>query len=267
VNASPTTVEVTDATFESLVVEESMSRPVVVDLWADWCQPCKTLGPMLEKVAAHRDGAFLLAKVDVDHTQVGQELLAALRSQSIPTVVAFKDGQPVNGFVGVIGEADIEAFVDSLLPTEVEAAVEEAKVVEAGGDLDSAEAEYREALTKDPKNRDAALGLARILIERGDVAGARELLNPLIPDPEAERLLATVRVRSWADDPKDGAVGEARVLATQGRWREALERMLAAMGTEDRPAAHADMLDAFAALGDEDPLVGEFRRKLASTLF
>ena len=97
---APNVVEVTDADFEQLVIEESKTRPVVVDLWAAWCGPCRTLGPILEKVADERGGAFLLAKLDVDANQVGNALLQAVKSQGIPTVVAFRDGQPVSMFIG-----------------------------------------------------------------------------------------------------------------------------------------------------------------------
>src|SRR5437879_1789247 len=93
-------VDVTDETLEEVVVEGSRTRPVVVDLWAEWCGPCRTLGPILERLAGERDGAFLLAKIDIDTNRVGQELLAAVRSQGIPTVVAFRDGVPASMFIG-----------------------------------------------------------------------------------------------------------------------------------------------------------------------
>jgi putative thioredoxin len=105
-------VDVTDQTFESVVVEGSKERPVVVDLWADWCGPCKTLGPMLERIAGERAGDFLLAKVDVDANAVGQALLNAVQSQGIPTVVAFRDGSPVSMFIGAYPEAELNRFVD-----------------------------------------------------------------------------------------------------------------------------------------------------------
>src|SRR5512141_1186713 len=130
-------VEVTDETFEQVVVEGSKTAPVVVDLWAAWCGPCRTLGPMLEKVAGERDGAFTLAKIDVDAHQVGNALLQAVRSQSIPPVIAFRDGQPVSMFIGAYPEDEINRFVDSLLPTEAELVAEEAEAVAEAGDLES----------------------------------------------------------------------------------------------------------------------------------
>jgi putative thioredoxin len=266
VNDTVNVVDVTDTNFEQVVIQGSMQRPVVVDLWADWCGPCKTLGPMLEKVASEREGAFTLAKVDVDHTQVGQELLAALRSQSIPTVVAFRDGQPVNGFVGLIAEEEINAFVDSLMPTEAEVVATEAEAEAEAGDLEGAEEGYREALEKDPQSREAALGLGRILVDRGDLEGARELATPHLPDPDAERILATATVLSWGKDPGADALAPARTAAASGATREALEAMIGLLGA-DRDTAREAMVTVFTALGDDDPLVPEYRRRLASALF
>ena len=132
-------VDVTDEDFEQVVIEGSKERPVVVDLWADWCGPCKSLSPILEKVAAERDGGFLLAKVDVDANGVGQALLQAVRSQGIPTVVAFRDGQPVSMFIGAYPESEVNAFVDSILPTEADLEAMEAEAVAESGDLSAAE--------------------------------------------------------------------------------------------------------------------------------
>ena len=170
---TPNVVEVTDADFEQLVIEGSKTRPVVVDLWAAWCGPCRTLGPILEKVADEREGAFLLAKLDVDANQVGNALLQAVKSQGIPTVVAFRDGQPVSMFIGAYPEQEVNAFIDQLLPTEAELVAEEAEAEEASGDLEAAEQGYREALEKDATNREAGVGLGRILADRGDLDEAR----------------------------------------------------------------------------------------------
>jgi putative thioredoxin len=256
-------VDVTDASFEQVVVEGSKERPVIVDLWAEWCGPCRTLGPLLEKVAAERDGAFLLAKLDVDANPM---VAGAFGVQSIPTVIAFRDGEPVNGFVGAYPEEAINEFVDLLVPSEAEIVAEEAHLEEEAGDLTGAEQDYRGALRKDAGNREAAVGLGRILVERGDLDEARSLLMPLLPDPDAERVLARARVREWGNDAGQGELGEAKALAAAGRWREALDGMLGCLG-EQRDEARAAMLDAFAVLGEEDPFVGEYRRKLASALF
>jgi putative thioredoxin len=263
---TPNVVEVTDANFEQLVIEESKLRPVVVDLWAAWCGPCRTLGPILEKVADERQGAFLLAKLDVDANQVGNALLQAVKSQGIPTVVGFRDGQPVSMFIGAYPEQEVNSFVDELLPTEAELVAEEAVAEEASGDLDAAEHGYREALEKDPSNREAGIGLGRILADRGDLEEARATVTPFLPDPDAERVLASVRVKGWGDLEDVGTLPSAKRLAAAGRWREALDAMLGSL-MDDRDEAADAMRDVFATLGDENPLVPEFRRRLSNALF
>src|SRR5512141_2906502 len=136
---TPNVIEVTDETFEQVVVEGSKTAPVVVDLWAAWCGPCRSLGPTLEKVAGERAGAFTLAKIDVDAQQVGNALLQAVQSQSIPTVIAFRDGQPVSMFIGAYPEDEINRFVDSILPSEAEVETVEAIDELASGDVAEAE--------------------------------------------------------------------------------------------------------------------------------
>jgi putative thioredoxin len=259
-------VEVTDASFEQVVVEGSKERPVVVDLWADWCGPCKSLGPILERVADERGGAFLLAKLDIDANRVGQELLAAVQSQGIPTVVAFRDGAPVSMFIGAYPEEAVNDFVDSILPSEADLLAGEAEAEEASGDVAAAEQGFRDALEKDPANAEATIGLARILAARGELDAARDLVTPLLPDPEAERVMSAVRVAGWAAQDEPGTLASAKRLAATGRWREALDGMVGAL-QDDRDDARAAMIDVFAVLGDDDPIVPEYRRRLASALF
>src|SRR5215211_1916629 len=146
---STNVVEVTDATFEEVVVEGSKERPVVVDMWAEWCGPCRTLTPILEKVSDERGGAFLLAKLDTDANPM---VAQAFGVQSIPTVIAFKDGEAVTGFIGAYPEPEVNRFVDSILPTEADRRAEDARSDEASGDLPGAEEGYRQALADDPDN-------------------------------------------------------------------------------------------------------------------
>lgn len=258
----PVVVEATDQNFIETVVEESKRRPVVVDLWASWCGPCRTLGPTLEKVAEERGGGFLLAKLDVD---ANPYTAGQFGVQSIPTVIAFKDGRPVDGFVGAIPEPMVNEFVDKLLPSEADLVAREGIEEELEGDLGDAEDRYRGSLASDPNNREARLGLGRVLAETGRDEEARETLMPLLPDTDADRVLAAIEVRSWAGLTEPGTLASAKRLAAQGRHREALDGMLGALG--DDPDARRAMLDVFAVLGDEDELVAEYRRRLASALF
>jgi putative thioredoxin len=260
--AEPVVVEATDQNFEQTVVEESKRRPVVVDLWAAWCGPCRTLGPILEKVAEERGGAFRLAKLDVD---ANPYTAGAFGVQSIPTVVAFRDGRPIDGFVGAIPEPMVNEFVDRLMPTEAELEAEDALEEELEGHLGDAEQKYREALEVDPNNRDARVGLGRILAETGRDDEARQTLAPTLPDAEAERIMAMLEVRDWAKTTEPGTLASAKRLAAQGMWREALDGMLGSLA--DDPDARRAMLEVFTVLGDEDELVAEYRRKLAAALF
>jgi putative thioredoxin len=259
-------VEVTDESFERTVIDGSVERPVIVDLWAEWCGPCRTLGPMLEKVAGEREGAFLLAKVDVDHNAVGQSLLQAVRSQSIPTVVAFRDGQPVSMFIGAYPEAEINRFVDSILPTEAELGAKEAEQAAESGDVGAAEQGFRDVLAEDPDNAEAGLGLAKLLVDRGAFDEAQPLVSKHLPDPEAEVLRARIEVDSWSREAGEGTLAMAKRLAAAGDWPAALSGMVASLD-DDRDDARQAMITAFAVLGDEDPLVPEYRRRLAAALF
>jgi putative thioredoxin len=172
----------------------------------------------------------------------------------------------VSMFIGAYPEQEVNAFIDQLLPTEAELVAEEAEAEEESGDLEAAEQGYRDALEKDATNRDAGIGLGRILAERGDLEGARATVTPFLPDPDAERVLATVRVKGWSDLEDVGTLASAKRLAAAGRSREALDGMLGCL-MDDRDEATAAMRDVFAILGDDDPLVPEFRRRLSNALF
>lgn len=260
--SQPVVVEANDQNFMQTVVEESKRRPVVVDLWAAWCGPCRVLGPILEKVAEERGGQVLLAKLDVDANPYTAQQFGV---QSIPTVVAFKDGKPVDGFIGAIPEPMVNEFVDRLLPTAADLDARSALEEELDGDVEGAEAKYRDALRADEHNREARLGLGRILAETGREDEARETLMPLLPDTEAERVLSMLEIRSWANLAEPGTLASAKRLAAKGEWRDALEGMLGAL--PDDPDARAAMLEVFAVLGEEDELVAEYRRRLANALF
>ena len=261
-------IEVTDATFPSAVLEESRHRPVVVDFWADWCQPCRTLGPILERLAGEAGGRFLLAKLDVD---ANPQAAGAFRIQSIPAVKAFRDGQLVDEFIGALPEQSIKQFLGRLIPSEADGLVAKGTEAEAAGMPDQASTLYRQALTMDPKNVGAAIGLGRVAALKGEMDEARQLLEPLRPDPEAERLLAAIEVSEWGSPGRDGegAVAAAERAAAEGRFEEALEGLLGRIleGDEDGEDARTAMIKVFAVLGAGDPLTIRYRRKLAAALF
>jgi putative thioredoxin len=264
-NPEPTVIDVTDADFMDRVVGESRKRPVLVDFWADWCGPCKQLSPVLERLADEMHGQFLLAKMDVDRNQY---TASQFRIQSIPNVWAFVDGRPVDQFVGAMPEPVVREFIARLLPTDADRDAAEASEAAESGDVEAAERGFREALEGDPSNREAKLGLGRILLERGDLDEARELVQPLLPDVEAERMLSAVRVAKWGEEAEGPLEGPKR-MAAAGQWREALDALLGAVrySADDRDAAREAMVDVFAVLGDDDPLTREYRTKLASALF
>ncbi|HEY1331217.1 MAG TPA: thioredoxin [Actinomycetota bacterium] len=260
-------IEVTDQTFMRDVVEESNSRPVVVDFWAEWCAPCRMIGPVLERLAGEGQGRFLLAKLDVD---ANPEAATAFRIQSIPAVKAFRDGQVVEEFVGAIPEDAIRAFLDAVTPSEADDVVAEAEGAEREGRTEDAEVGYRRALELAPGHAGATLGLARLAAGRGDPDEARRLLEPLRPDPEAERILVTLEVSSWgAGANGDGDLAAAERAAADGRFDDALRGFLDQVraGGDSRDAAREAMLKIFSILGDDDPLTREYRPKLAAALF
>lgn len=265
--ANPNVVDVTDANFGTAVLEESRRRPVVVDFWAGWCQPCRLIGPVLERLAAEKAGAFVLAKLDVD---ANPQASAAFRIQSIPAVKAFRDARLVNEFVGAIPEPAIRQFLDTVLPSESDRLVEQAFALESADRLEDAESLYRRAFDLDARHTGAALGLGRIAAIRGDVDRARELLRPLRPDPEAERLLAAIEVSGWSVAGEgSGPVAAGERAAAEGRFADALAMLLEQVraGGDARDDAREAMLKVFAVLGDDDPLTQEYRRRLAASLF
>ena len=235
-------IDVTDVTFEQEVVERSKQVPVVVDLWAPWCGPCRTLGPIIEQAVADTGGAVVLAKVNVDENP---QVSAAFRVQGIPAVYALKDGQPVDGFVGAQGQAAVEAFVNALLPSEAES--ELAALLEVGD-----EASLRTALEREPGHPQAVVALAELLVDKGgrDATGeALSLLERIPESAETRRVAALAR----AGDELDGDV-EAKLDAL-------LERV---KGDE---AARQEFLDLLELLGPDDPRTATYRKALTTRLF
>ena len=237
-------MDVTDETFQADVLARSATVPVVVDLWAPWCGPCTTLGPMLEKAVADTGGAVELAKVNVDENPRIAQTFAV---QSIPAVFAISDGQVVDQFIGALPEAQVTAFVQRLAPAPSEADT----LVEAGD-----EASLRRALELEPDHAGATEALARMLIDRGEAAEALALLQRL-PETDASRALAA----------------EARLLEAgvdvSGTAREEIEAKLDELldRVRDDDAARQEFVDLLEAMGAEDPRTNEYRRALAARLF
>jgi putative thioredoxin len=237
-------MDVTDATFQADVVTRSAEVPVVVDLWAPWCGPCTTLGPMLERAVAATEGAVELAKVNVDENP---RISQTFGVQSIPAVFAISGGQVVDQFIGALPEAQVNAFVQKLLP-----APSEADQLVAAGD----EASLRQALELEPGHPAATEALARVLIDRGEATEALVLLGKVIETPATRALAAEARLLE----------GGVNVAATGSAEVEARLNALLEVARDDE-AARQEFIDLLETLGPEDPRTNSFRRALAARLF
>ena len=232
--------DVTDATFEQEVLARSRDVPVVVDLWAPWCGPCRTLGPILERVVGATEGEVELVKVNVDENP---RISATFQVQSIPAVYALKDGQVVDGFVGALPEAQVSEFVQRLAP-----APSEADVLVAQGDEQS----LRKALELQPDHEGAVGGLARLLIDRNEPEEALTFLAKVPETAELRALAAEARLAG-----QDVRVDED----VTGLLDSLLERV------RDDEAARQEFVDLLETLGPDDPRTASYRRALASRLF
>jgi putative thioredoxin len=270
-------IDVSEADFATAVVAESSRRPVIVDFWAEWCGPCKVLGPTLERLAAEGAGAWLLAKVDVDQNQ---NLSSQFGIQGIPTVVAFRDGEAVNRFTGALPEAQVRAFIDSVVPTELDMTAAAAEAAFDAGDLAGAEAGFRSVLAVEPAHVIAGVGLASVFLEKNEHESALEVLGRLPKTEEVRRLeaaarlwgtagdLATLAESAQSGDDQD-RLAYATALSVNGDAKEAMSLLVEIVAGRGELAedARATLLDLFEVLGQSHPLVSEYRRKLASALF
>ncbi len=232
-------IDVTDASFEQDVVERSKSAAVVVDLWAPWCGPCKTLGPIIEKVVDATDGQVVLAKVNVDENPA---ISQAFQVQSIPAVFALRDGQVVDGFVGAYPEHEVQRFVDGLLPSEEESQV--AQLLAAGDQLS-----LRQALALEPGNEDVIVALAEVLVGQGDTEEALALLEKIPATDRTRKIAAAARVGIEPTDDYD-----AKLEALLDRVR----------GDDEARQAFVDILEL---MGPDDPRTAGYRRRLTAQLF
>ena len=234
-------IDVTDQDFEVQVIEKSHELPVIVDLWAPWCEPCKTLGPLLEKVINAHDGKVLGVKINVDDNPGVSQ---AFQVQSIPMVVAFKDGQAVDGFMGAQGEPMLEDFVNRLLPTEEQNEID--SLIEAGDELS-----LRAALEIQSDHPEAVLALAELLVADTRVDEGLALLGRIPESPESRRIAATART---SDSSGESAEVEAE-----------LEGLLGLVKTDEE--ARQRFVDLLEVMGAENPQTLEWRKKLSTALF
>jgi putative thioredoxin len=282
---APPILDVGDREFEQEVLERSKELPVVVDFWAPWCGPCRTLGPLLERLATEHAGAFILAKVNVDEAPA---VAQAFRIQSIPAVKGFRDGAVVAEFVGAHPEAIVRQFLAALLPSEADRLARDGETRAAAGDDDGASRAFTDALARDPRHPRALLGLARLHVAKGDDADALALLERIPPGiPSArdrDRLAAEIRTRVDATGDEaalrsrvranpgdlDARLQLGRVLAACGRYEEALAELLEVVRRDPKHAdgaARRAMLDVFEVLGSGHPATERFRSELARVLF
>jgi putative thioredoxin len=215
------TTEITITNFEAELINASMQQPVLLDIWAPWCGPCRTLGPILEKVETAYGGRFKLAKLNSDdQPEIAGQLSQAFGVRSIPFCVLFDKGQPVDGFVGALPEAQVREFLDRHVPTaeaaEAEAETEQAEALEAAGDTDAALAKLQQAVAIDPANDTARYDYVKLLLETGRLPQARAAFEPVAGKAAADTRLAAV-----------------------GQWLSACERAPTARTAESLAAALA----------------------------
>jgi len=290
--------DTTTERFMTDVIEASLQTPVIVDFWAPWCGPCKTLGPQLEAAVRAARGAVRMVKLNIDeHPQIAQQM----RIQSIPAVFAFKDGRPIDGFVGAIPQSQIKQFVDKLVALAggpaaakaeaIERAMAQAKAALEAGDARSAAAVYGQVLQVDPSRLGAADGLVRALIATGDVAHARAQFDALPEEVREAKELASARTAlelaeanaevvarlpqlqaTVEADPNAHAarLDLANALFATGQAEAAIDHLLELFRRDrnwNEGAARLQLLKFFEALGHSHPITVGGRRRLSSMMF
>jgi putative thioredoxin len=279
-------IQVTSQTFETDVLRKSQETPVLVDFYADWCGPCKSLGPILEKLADEYQGAFILAKIDADAEQM---LVQGMGVRSLPTVVLFKDGQPADHFMGALPEGEIRAMLDKHVERAEQSPVERAEALVEAGEYDEAIALFQLITADDPENYDVYLKMSQALLKKGDLASAEAIIERLPEvhklDPRAKAVVASKAFLELLEGAPDRATCEARIAAhdadSEARYflavhdmmsdavEAAIEGLLHLVRVDRQfkeDGARQLLLQIFDRLGAEDPRARAGRKKLAAML-
>ena len=283
---SPFIHNVTAEDFQSLVIENSFKQPVLVDFWAEWCNPCQVLIPILSKLADEYQGKFILAKINSDEQG---ELAAQAGVRSLPTVKLFINGQAVNEFMGALPESEVRKFLDQYIQSESDKVLNDAIQAYNEGRQQDALAMLNQALASDPQNARLKINIARLVANQGDFDSATALIDTLNDDdknqPEVKELLAQIKLSNQlkdAGDPKeleqrieqnpddlDALLKMSNYMTASGQYEAAMELLLKIM-QKDRSfnddAGRLGLLDIFDLLGGDNPLVKSYRRKMFTLL-